>query len=329
MKKPSQFVLLYSPLMEELGLNIVKHLKGHGVTMPHYKISFTTFANGEVLPQIPHTVRGQHVFLLHGLQHPDPNTAVMMMLIVNDAIKRASASGITLVTPYLPYLRQDRKDKPRVPITARLLADLIETNQAVKGLITIDMHAEQEQGFFSIPVDNLSGVKIFSEHIRKKFKGNLKDVVMLAPDFGGSVRNRRLAKALGDIPVCILEKRRPRPNESEILSVIGESIVGKKVVMYEDLLDTGGTAGGSAEKIIGMGAKEVYICATHLILSNDAEKKLQEKGICLAGTDSIPRSKQYYAENKEWLAKVTVASYFADAIYESTLLGGSISQLEQ
>lgn len=316
-----------SPLMHELGDQIVNELKLQGVEMPHHKMEFITFANGEVLPKIAQTIRGQHVFFLHALQHPDPNTAVMMMLIANDAMKRASAAGITLVTPFLPYLRQDRKDAPRVPITARLLADLIESNHIVKGLITIDMHAEQEQGFFSIPVDNLTGVKVFSQHIREKYGNDLSDVVMMAPDFGGAVRNRRLAIALGGIPVCILEKRRTGPNQSEILSVIGESITGKKVIIFEDMICSGGTAIGVVEKVLAMGAKEVCICATHGIFSRNAEDRFKQKNVSVASTESIPRKSEYYAENP-WLTKVSIAPYFASAINETTQAGGSISKLE-
>lgn len=323
----NSYILLSSPLMHSLGDLISEDLKAQGIDMPHHKMDIITFANGEVLPKIKQTIRGQHVFFLHAMQHPDPNTAIMTLLIANDAMKRASASGITLVLPNISYLRQDRKDSPRVPITARLLADLIESNHVVKGLITIDMHAEQEQGFFSIPVDNLTGVKIFSEHIRAKYGNQLTNVVMLAPDFGGAVRNRRMSKALGDIPVCIIEKRRTGPNQTEMLSVIGESVVDKIVVIHEDMIDSGGTAIGVVEKVMAMGAKEVHICATHGIFSKNAEARFKEKNISVSSTDSIPRSIEYYTENP-WLTKVSIVSYFARAINEATHAGGSISKLE-
>jgi len=328
MMDESTFVLLSSPLMHDFGSEVCLYLESYGMSVPHYCVDFTTFANGELLPQIPHTIRGQHVFFLHALQHPDPNMATMMMLIANDAIKRASAVGITLVVPYLAYLRQDRKDKPRVPISARLLADLIESNHLVKGVITIDMHAEQEQGFFSIPVDNLTGAMVFSEHLRQKFNDDFSNLVMMAPDFGGAVRNRRLARALGDVPVCILEKRRIGPNRAEMLSVIGESIVGKDVVMYEDMIDSGGTAIEASEKVMGMGARSVYLCATHGIFSRGAEKRFAEKNIGVACTNSIPRSADYYVQ-QPWLTNVSVVSYFADVIHEAAQVGGSISKLCQ
>lgn len=323
------FVLVSSPLMNEFGDELCRHLETLGAVIPHYKLELTTFANGEILPHIPHTIRHQHVFFLHGLQHPDPNWALMTMLLANDAMRRASVSGITLVLPYIPYLRQDRKDKPRVPISARMIADLIESNDAVKGLITIDMHAEQEQGFFSIPVDNLTGIKVFSEHVREKFGNNLSDVVMLAPDFGGAVRNRRFAHTLGDVPVCILEKRRTG-DKTEILTVIGESVEDKIVVMHEDMIDTGGTAIKSITKLME-GEKiprEIYLCATHGIFSRDAKENFRRQNIQVACTDSIPRHPLFYA-NEHWLTKVSIAPYFADAIFEAMQMGGSISKLSQ
>ena len=322
-----EFILLSTPHMNDLAEEISQCLQNRGTIMPHYQIELTPFANGEISVQIPHTVRQQHVFFLHALQHPDPNTAIMTMLIANDAIKRASASGITLVTPYLPYLRQDRKDKPRVPISARMLADIIESNSAVTNLITIDMHAEQEQGFFSIPVDNLTGVRIFAEHLRKIMHGDFTDTVVMAPDFGGAVRNRRLARALDDIPVSIFEKRRSGTNKAEIVSVIGESIVGKRVIMYEDMIDTGGTAIKVVEKVMEMKAKEVHLCATHGIFSKNAEKLFEAGNISVACTNSIPRESAYY-EKESWLTKISIAPYFAEAIYEAMQVGGSISKLD-
>jgi len=314
--------------MHELGSEMQAHLKALGMIIPHYRMEFITFVNGEVIPRIPETIRGQHVFFLHALQQPDPNTALMMMFIANDAMKRASAASITLVTPYLPYLRQDRMDQPRAPISARLLADLIEANKKVEHVITIDMHAEQEQGFFSIPVDNLTGVKLFARHILEKFGSEMDQVVMMAPDFGGAVRNRRMALALGGIPVSIFEKRRTGPNQAEIVSVQGTSITGKIVVIFEDMIDSGVTAIKVVKEIKKMGAREVYLCATHGIFSGEAFKKFAEEGIHVATTDSIPWPEALYKE-QAWLTKVSIASYFAEAIYEATQMGGSISKLSK
>jgi ribose-phosphate pyrophosphokinase len=322
----NRFVLLSSPGMHDFAKEVIAYLiEERGVSFSCYEMEFTQFANGEYLARIPETIRGQHVFLLHGLQYPDPNNAIMMMLIACDAIMRASASGITLVTPYLSYMRQDRKDKPRVPITARLIANLIETNKMVRSLITMDMHAEQEQGFFSIPVDNLTGVKIFSEHVLEKFNHDLSNVVMLGPDFGSALRNRRMARTLGYLPVSILEKRRLGPNEAEIVSFNGD-VKGKIVISHEDMVDTGTTIIEVKERAMNEGALEFYLCATHGIFSNGAEERFAQHDIQVACTDSIPRSDEYYAKNP-WLTKVSIVPYIAKAIYETTLIGGSVSKL--
>lgn len=325
--KEGSFVLLYSPPMEEMAQAIVKHLEMKGMQLLHSRIEYTTFANGEMLPRIPHTVRRQHVFFLHALQHPDPNTAVMGMLLAMDAMRRASVSGITLVAPYIPYLRQDRKNEPRVPISARMLADLIESNKSVERVITIDMHAEQEQGFFSIPVDNLMGVKLFSSHIKARFKFDLKNTVAVAADFGAAVRTRRLAQVLGDIPVAIFEKRRPAPNKAEILSVIGESVSGARVIICEDIIDSGRTIIGVAKALSGLGANEICVYGTHGIFSTDAEVHFANEHFSIACTDSIPRTADYYNAQASWLTKIPIASYLAEAIYEAAHVRGSISKL--
>ena len=325
----NKFVLLSSPLMNEMGDEICAQLENRGVKLTHHKVEYTIFANGEILARIPETIRGQHVFFLDALQHPDPNTALLSMLITMNAIKYASASAITLVAPFLPYLRQDRKDQPRVPITARLLADLIEANKLVKSIITIDMHAEQIPGFFSIPVDNLVGVKVFIDHMREELRDELEigNVVVLSPDFGGAKRNRKAASALGDIPVSIIEKRRVGPNKAEVVSIMGEPVTGKTVLSFEDIACTGTTAIGSQDKMMEMKAKAVYLCATHGIFSRKAEDRFRDTNIKVFTTDSIPRSPQYYEKNSSWLKKISIVPYFANAMYETMLVGGSISKL--
>lgn len=324
--KGGHFVLISSPLMHEMGDRIAKRLASKGLEMPHYHLEFTKFLNGEYVMQIPQPVRGQHVFFLQALQDPDPNTAFMQMLIAMDAMKRASVNGITLVAPYLSYLRQDRKDKARVPITARMIADLLESNKEFKQLITIDMHAEQEQGFFSVPVDNLTGVRLFSEHIRSRFGDELKDVVAVAADFGAAVRTRRLSKALGDIPVSIFEKRRPGANQAEIVSVIGASVKGARAIIYEDIIDSGRTIREVAKALKKMGAQDVHVYATHGIFSGDAMDRFAEDELDINCSDSIPRLFEFYPGHK-WLNRVPIDSYFAEAIYEATMMGGSISKL--
>lgn len=324
-RKINPFVLVSSPGMYEMGDAVQKILEVKGVSVPHYKIERTQFANGELLPRIPNTVRRQHVFLLHALQHPDPNTAMMSLLLTNDALKRASVVGITLVIPYIPYLRQDRKDQPRVPISARVIADLIESNKAVERVITIDMHAEQEQGFFSIPVDNLTSTSLFAHYFEKKLQAGQKPVAV-APDFGGAVRTRRFAIKLGGIPVAIIEKRRPGPNVSEMVSIVGESVDGATAIIFEDIIDTGGTIQKTAEALKKMGAAEVYLSATHGIFSKDACENFARSGLQVACTNSIPRDEAFCNSNP-WLDIISVNQMIADAIFETSLVGGSVSGL--
>lgn len=326
--RENYFSLVSSPLMYELGEAIVQNLDRRGLRIQHQRLAYTTFANDELLPQIPEPIRGQHVFFLHALQHPDPNTAVVAMLLAMDAMRRASVDGITIVTPYLPYLRQDRKDQPRVPISARLLADLIEANRSVKQLITIDMHTEQEQGFFSIPVDNLTGVRIFSEYLRSRFGNDFKNTIAVAADFGATTRTRRLATALGDIPVARFEKRRLAPNKAEIVSGIGESIniVGSRILIYEDIIDSGETMRKTIQTLKDMGVSEIVVYATHGIFSGESEKRFAADNLSVACTDSIPRTAEYYRQQR-WLVKVSIASYLAEAIGQATKMGGSISRL--
>jgi ribose-phosphate pyrophosphokinase len=323
----SPFVIVSSPGMHEMGDSIRDILEHEGMSFPHYRLEYVRFANGEILPRIPETVRRQHVFFLHPLQHPDPNTAVMMLLLANDALKRASTAGITLVVPYIPYLRQDRKDKPRVPISARLIADLIESNGAVERLITVDMHAEQEQGFFSIPVDNLTSMPIFEEYFRDELQEKGRKVVVVAPDFGAAVRARRFAGRLGDVPVSIVEKRRPSPNVTEIVSIIGEPVAGASVVIFDDMIDTGGTIRNTALALRNMGAAEVYLSATHGIFSGGATEAFAEAGLRVATTDSIPRDDAFRREHRSWLTTVSIDRLLASAILEASSVGGSVSKL--
>lgn len=326
-KSGSPFVIVSSPGMHGMGESIQRILLESGVSFPHHRLEYTRFANGEYLPRIPETVRQQHVFFLHPLQDPDPNTGLMMMLLSNDALKRSSIAGMTLVIPYIPYLRQDRKDRPRVPISARLVADLIESNRMVQKIITIDMHAEQEQGFFSIPVDNLSSMTLFAHYFRERFTGGDRRIVVVAPDFGAAVRARRFAKKIGeDISVSIVEKRRSGPNVAEVVSIIGPSVDGAIVIMYDDMIDTGGTIRNAAIAMKHLGAAEVFLAATHPIFSGTAVKEFSALGIPVACTDSIPRDPSFVSEH-DWFTSVPIDRLLADAILESTMIGGSVSKL--
>ena len=314
----SPFVVISSPCIHDTAASVVSMLrKKHNCIFPHYRVEHTRFANGEVVIQIPETVRRQHAFFFHPLQLPSPN----------DALKRASVSGITLVLPYMSYLRQDRKDKPRVPISARMLADLIESNRYVSRIITADMHADQEQGFFSLPVDNLMCSKILAEYVVKSLACDVSDVIAIAADLGGAVRTRRFARGLGEVQVAIFEKRRTGPNQSEVVSINGPSVEGKIVVIFEDMIDTGGTIRGVVASLKQLGAREVFVCATHGIFSGGTEEKFASENIRVFCTNSIPRDESYYTGNASWLTCVPIDELFADAVYQASLVGGSVSKL--
>ena len=230
-----------------------------GVSVGKSKVS--KFSNGEISVDIDESVRGAHVFVVQPTADP-VNDSLMELLIMIDAFKRASAGKITAVIPHYAYARQDRKAKARQPITAKLVANLIRTAGADR-VLTMDLHATQIQGFFDIPVDHLEGVPLIANYI-KELDIDPEELVAVSPDIGGVKRARNFAEKL-HIPLAIVDKRRPKPNVSEVMNVIGD-IKGKKVVMIDDMIDTAGSIVNAAEALMKMGAKEVYASCTHPVL---------------------------------------------------------------
>ncbi len=228
------------------------------------KAQITRFSDGEVYVQIDESVRGADVFLIQSLSSP-VNDNIMELLVTLDALKRSSASSITVVVPYYAYARQDRKVLPRVPISAKLLADLITVAGATR-IMSMDLHAGQIQGFFDIPVDHLYAAPIMLNYIKENIgKDNL---VIVSPDAGGVERARYYAKKLG-CSIAIIDKRRPKPNVSEIMHIIGD-VKGKIAVIVDDIVDTAGTLTNAAKAIKEEGAEEIYACITHPVLSGNA-----------------------------------------------------------
>lgn len=320
------FVLVYSSNMRDMAKTISAHLKQEGAEFPVIEVDLKQFANGELLPHIKETVRRQHVYFLHGFDPAEPHADIWSLFLVNDLLKLASVASITLVLPYIPYLRQDRKDKPRVPISARTLADHIQVNSLVNHIITVDMHTDQEQGFFNIPVDNLTARPLFVEHFKHLFGEAMDDVVVVAPDFGDAKRARSLAKSLGNVPVTIFEKDRPDANQSTVLGSIGADVRGKRVVMYDDMIDTGGTIAGVMSSLKDMGATEVHVCNTHGIFSGTAQQTFRELGFAVGATNTLPRTHQYLSANP-WLYVLPIDDLLARAILEAATIGGSLSKL--
>ncbi len=246
--------------------------------------SVKKFSDGEINVFIEESVRGADTYVIQPTCTP-VNDNIMELLILMDALRRASARRITAVLPYYGYARQDRKAKAREPITAKLLANLITTAGA-RRVLAVDLHAGQIQGFFDIPVDHLQGVPILAEYFLNK---GAEDIVVVSPDLGGVTRARILSGRL-HAPLAIIDKRRPKPNVAEIMHIIGD-VKGKKVVMVDDIIDTAGTITLGAQALIDNGAKEVYACCTHPVLSGVAIERLQKSAIKeLIVTNTIPLS---------------------------------------
>ncbi|HHT43797.1 MAG TPA: ribose-phosphate pyrophosphokinase [Firmicutes bacterium] len=263
------------------------------------------FQDGEIRARNMETVRGMEVFLIQPLNYPSAEH-IMELLIMIDAMKRASAKEVCAVIPYYAYARQDRKTQPRDPIAAKLLANLI-TAAGADRVVTLDLHAGQIQGFFDIPVDNLKGIPIITEYLLKK---KLENVIVVSPDVGGVVRARELADRL-NCQIAIVDKRRPRPNFAEVMNIIGE-VSGKTAILVDDMIDTGGTIVNAAKALIEKGAVEVYACCSHAVFSHPAVEILQDsplKEIVVTDSIHLPPEKQIPK-----LTVLSVAPLFAEAI---------------
>jgi len=245
-----------------LGLEIASQLN-----LPLSNCSTLHFADGETMIDFSESVRGQNVFLVQSTSRP-VDLSYMELFIAIDALKRASAKTINIIMPYCGYSRQDRKKKPREPITARLVADLLITSGA-NYLLSIDLHVLQIQGFYSIPMDNVSAIGVIAEYFLTK---KLNDIVVVSPDHNGIDRARNLAEALG-VSIAIIDKRREAPNVSEALALIGD-VRNKNVIIVDDLIDTGGTVINACNMLKAFQSKDIYVACTHAVFSNDAEDRL-------------------------------------------------------
>ncbi|MDR1797601.1 MAG: ribose-phosphate pyrophosphokinase [Clostridiales Family XIII bacterium] len=270
------------------------------------KSEVTTFSDGEISVNIYETVRGRDVFIIQSTCYPT-NENLMELLIMIDAMKRASAGRINAVVPYYGYGRQDRKAKARDPITAKLVADLI-TAAGADRVVTMDLHASQIQGYFNIPVDHLLGMPILMNYFKKK---KLPDLVVVSPDHGSVTRARAMSIPLG-APIAIVDKRRQKANESEVMNVIGE-IEGKTCLLVDDMVDTAGSITHAANAIAELGAKEVYACATHGILSGKALSHIEKSSIReMVFLNTVPLSDA--AKKVSRIKVLSVAGIFAEAM---------------
>lgn len=287
------------PLAEEIS----RHLG-----LPLGKCEVNRFSDEEISISIEESVRGCDTFVIQPTSQP-VNEHLMELLIMIDALKRASAKTINLVIPYYGYARQDRKSRSREPITAKLVANLLETAGATR-VISLDLHAPQIQGFFDIPIDHLMGVPLLSDYFSEKKGLNFDDVVVVSPDHGGVTRARKMADRL-KTPIAIIDKRRPKPNVAEVMNIVGD-IDGKTAIIIDDIIDTGGTIKLAAQALVDKGAKEVYACCTHPVLSGPAIERIESSIITeLVVTNSIQLSEDKKIDK---ITELSVGALIAQAI---------------
>ncbi len=267
------------------------------------------FSDGEIRVQIRENIRGNNVYIIQSTNPPGDNILELLLLI--DAAKRASAKSIAAVIPYFGYARQDRKDAPRVPISAKVMANLLQTVGASR-VLTVDLHADQIQGFFDIPVDNLYAIPVFKEYVEKKFPDlNRDDFVIVSPDAGGTRRARLFARKLGDLPIALIDKRRPRPNVAEVMNVIGD-VKGKVAIIVDDIIDTGNSVRSAAMALKEKGATEIYVLITHGIFSGRAKEILDDSPINeIVVTDTIEGNEDRLPSKAR---KISIAGLMGEAI---------------
>ena len=267
----------------------------------------TKFSDGEISVNINETVRGCDVFVVQSTNNP-VNDNLMELLIMIDALKRASAGRITAVIPYYGYARQDRKAKARDPITAKLVANLI-TAAGADRVLTMDLHASQIQGYFDIPLDHLLGGNLLADYFNEK---KIEDLVVVSPDLGSVTRSRKFANQLeGEVPLAIIDKRRPKANVCEVMNLIGD-VKGKNVIMLDDMIDTAGTITNAANALKEFGAKNIYACCTHAVLSGPAIERIENSAISeliVLDTIKLPKEKE-----NDKIKVLTVAEMFGEAI---------------
>jgi len=274
--------------------------------IPLSKCELHRFADGEISVDIEETVRGHHVFIIQPTQ-PPVNEHLMELLIMIDAVRRASSKSVTAMVPYYGYSRQDRKSASRQPISAKLVANLLETAGADR-VISMDLHAGQIQGFFDIPIDNFVAMPILVDYFRKKL--GERDLVIVSPDHGGAVRARRMGNAM-NAPIAIIDKSRPEPNAAEVMNIVGD-VSGKTAIIIDDLIDTAGTIATASSALKEAGAVEVFAACTHPILSHPAIDRIENseiKKVVCTNTINLPDEKR-----SDKLVQLSVASLLGQGI---------------
>ncbi|MFV0499045.1 MAG: ribose-phosphate diphosphokinase [Bacilli bacterium] len=285
--------------------------------------SIQKFADGEMIAQGFNSVRGSHCYVVQPTSPPNVNESIMELLIMIDALKRADAKSICAVIPYYGYARQDRKCKPRQPITSKLVATILEAAGATRVMV-MDLHASQIQGFFNVQIDEFSALPIITKHFKEK---NIEDMTIVSPDHGGAVRAKKMSELL-KCPTAIIDKQRPRPNESEVVGIIGK-VKNRNCILIDDMIDTGGSIVNAVIELKKEGAKDVYVACTHPLFSDPAIERLSScdaKEIVVTNTIHIDKEKRF-----DNLIILNTAELFADginAVYEERSLGDVIQEFE-
>ena len=309
----TDFLIFSGNSNPDLAKNVCKYL-----AMPIGAAKVHTFSDGEIQIEINVNVRNRDVFVIQSTCHPVNNNLVELLMMI-DAFKRSSASSITAVIPYYGYARQDKKVAPRVPISAKLVADLLATAGATR-VITMDLHAGQIQGFFNIPVDNLFAAPVILDYIKTVFRD---DLVIISPDAGGVERARAFAKRLS-VDLAIIDKRRSAPNQAKAMGLIGD-VQGKTAIILDDMADTAGTLTEAAKVVSENGAKAVHACCTHPVLSGPAIKRINDSDLSsLIVTETIPLSEK--AADCEKIKVLPIAKLIGEAIIRS-YRGDSVTTL--
>lgn len=304
---------------DKLAANIAKNL---GIEVSDCKIQ--KFADGEIMVSDFESVRGSHCYIVQPTAPPNVNECLMELLIMIDALKRADARTICAVIPYFGYARQDRKCKPRQPISSKLVATLLESAGATRVMV-MDLHASQIQGFFDVQIDEFNSLPIIANHFANK---NLENLTIVSPDHGGAVRAKKLSTFL-NCPTAIIDKQRPRPNESEVVGIIGD-VKNRNCIIIDDMIDTGGSIVNAVKELKRQGALDVYVACTHAVFSGEASEKLTNcdaKEVVVIDTIKLPEKKVF-----DKLVILSSAELFAcgiKAVYNQVSLGDVISDYEK
>lgn len=287
----------------ELAKHVVEHLN-----LPLGKALVSRFSDGETMVEIQENVRGRDIFIIQSTCHPS-NDTLMELIIMADALRRASAAKITAVVPYFGYARQDRRVRSaRVPITAKIVADMM-ASVGISRLVTVDLHADQIQGFFYMPVDNLYSTPIMLEDIHKR---SFKDIMVVSPDVGGVIRARAIAKRLHGADLAIIDKRRPQPNEAQVMHIIGD-VKNRDCIIVDDIVDTASTLSKAAEALKEHGASKIAAYITHPVLSGKAVENIESSSIDeLVVTDTIPLTET--SKHSKRIRSISLSYMIAEAI---------------